>query len=153
MQYLTGFTAQKPREARGLRPWASRGFWAVNPVSYCMGVTSDFSPLTNFVTPTVHLYQSILIMLVSDVQPPMIICPRSLVAVTEADSDSAEVQWTVPTAVDNSGVVPAVTVVPAVRPPRRFHIGTTTLTYIAEDLNRNKGKCSFEITVRGSSTS
>ena len=23
-----------------VRPWASRAFWAVNPVSYCMGVTS-----------------------------------------------------------------------------------------------------------------
>ena len=45
MQYLTGFTAWNPREARGLRPWASRGFQAVNPVSYCMGVTSYFNPI------------------------------------------------------------------------------------------------------------
>ena len=29
--------------ARGLRPWAGSHFWAVNPVSYCMGVTSYFN--------------------------------------------------------------------------------------------------------------
>ena len=28
-----------------VRLWASRGFWAVNPVSYCMGVISYFIAL------------------------------------------------------------------------------------------------------------
>ena len=32
----------KPQEAHGLRPWASLGFSAVNPVSYCMEGTSLF---------------------------------------------------------------------------------------------------------------
>ncbi|XP_076346234.1 sushi, von Willebrand factor type A, EGF and pentraxin domain-containing protein 1-like isoform X1 [Tachypleus tridentatus] len=58
------------------------------------------------------------------------------------------VTWNVPHGIDNSGEIPSVSVLPAVIPPRRFAIGTATITYTAEDRSHNTASCSFMVTVR-----
>ena len=84
-----------------------------------------------------------------DVTKPVIVCPASAVVETAKDESVGHVQWTVPAAVDNSGFQPTVTVVPALVPPVLLPIGDNTITYTAEDGNKNKARCSFTITVRG----
>jgi len=88
----------------------------------------------------------------TDVMAPVIVCPTSIEAETAKDESVGHVQWRVPAAVDNSGFQPTVTVIPALMPPVMLPIGNNTITYTAEDANRNKARCTFTITVRGSST-
>ncbi|XP_013383226.1 sushi, von Willebrand factor type A, EGF and pentraxin domain-containing protein 1 [Lingula anatina] len=83
-----------------------------------------------------------------DTTEPSIMCPDDITVVADDHENTAEVTWEVPVAIDNSGYVPTVTVVPAVVPPRKFQIGRTKVTYHAEDLNKNRAKCSFVITVK-----
>ncbi len=85
----------------------------------------------------------------SDVTAPVIDCPPDVVAEADWDADNTEVTWSVPVAVDNSPYLPLVSVVPAVVPPTIMPIGVTEVTYVAEDGNRNKAKCSFDVEVRG----
>lgn len=65
------------------------------------------------------------------------------------DNDTAEVTWTVPVPVDNSGFIPVLTSDPAVVPPAPFPIGITIVTYSAEDLSQNVAKCKFYVLVLG----
>ncbi|XP_023234729.1 sushi, von Willebrand factor type A, EGF and pentraxin domain-containing protein 1-like [Centruroides sculpturatus] len=83
-----------------------------------------------------------------DVQPPVIKCPENIVVDAEENEASALVKWEIPLAVDNSRDIPTISVIPAIIPPRRFHIGVSTITYIAEDKNKNKKACNFTVTVR-----
>ena len=53
---------------------------------------------------------------------------------------------------DNSGYVPILSSIPAVMPPSSFLLGTTKVTYIAEDLNQNKADCQFYVNVKGAYT-
>jgi len=87
----------------------------------------------------------------ADVMAPVIVCPASIEAETAKDESVGHVEWQVPAAVDNSGFQPAVTVIPALVPPVLLPIGNNSITYTAEDANKNKAKCTFTITVRGSS--
>lgn len=76
-------------------------------------------------------------------------CPRDIETEADADDSSAEVAWQPPVALDNSGIRPIVTVVPAIEPPKRFPIGFTKVKYLAEDLSGNKVKCTFTVRVKG----
>ena len=88
-----------------------------------------------------------------DVTAPVIVCPSSVEAETSRDESVGRVDWRVPAAVDNSGFQPTVTVIPALVPPVLLPIGNHTVTYTAEDGNKNKARCTFTITVRGLSQS
>ncbi len=88
-------------------------------------------------------------MFVSDVEPPVLTCPPNQKVETMVDEDHARVTWYLPLAVDNSGYLPHVSVIPAVIPPTLLPIGDNTITYIAADAARNKQQCSFTIIVIG----
>ncbi|XP_060574827.1 LOW QUALITY PROTEIN: sushi, von Willebrand factor type A, EGF and pentraxin domain-containing protein 1-like [Ruditapes philippinarum] len=83
-----------------------------------------------------------------DTAAPFIMCPYNIEAETDLNENTATVSWQVPLAVDNSGYVPILSSIPAVMPPERFPIGTTKVTYMAEDLNKNKADCHFYIIVK-----
>jgi len=68
---------------------------------------------------------------------------------TAHDESVGRVDWRVPAAVDNSGYQPSVSVIPALQPPVMLPIGHHTVTYTAEDSNKNKARCTFTITVTG----
>lgn len=78
-------------------------------------------------------------------------CPDDLNVSTDTDENTATVLWEVPVAIDNSGLLPVVDVTPAVVPPASLPIGTTYITYVAEDVSKNKAKCKFKVTVSGES--
>lgn len=79
----------------------------------------------------------------------MITCPNNITAEASEDENVGAVWWEIPAAVDNSGFLPTVTVVPALIPPVSVPIGENWITYTAEDSNKNKAKCTFAIIVRG----
>ncbi|XP_063401402.1 sushi, von Willebrand factor type A, EGF and pentraxin domain-containing protein 1-like [Mytilus trossulus] len=83
-----------------------------------------------------------------DTSPPIMKCPPDVEIDADPDDSSAEVIWQPPVALDNSGIRPIVTVVPAIEPPKRFPIGFTKVKYIAEDLSGNKIKCKFTVHVK-----
>ena len=79
----------------------------------------------------------------------MITCPNNITGEASEDENVGAVWWEIPAAVDNSGFLPTVTVVPALIPPVSVPIGENLITYTAEDSNKNKAKCSFSIIIRG----
>lgn len=84
----------------------------------------------------------------TDILPPTfdVPCPASpLISYAEREKFSAEVNWTVPTAIDNSGLKPVIN--SNYHPPRIFRQGTYIITYSAVDQSGNKATCSFTIKV------
>jgi len=85
-----------------------------------------------------------------DVTPPSFenSCPSDILVSLNING-SAEANWTIPIATDNSGIAPAVNVSPiGVRPPYKFN-ETSTVTYTAVDSNGNVAPCTFRIRVEG----
>ena len=69
---------------------------------------------------------------------------------TDTGQPYATVTWTVPTASDNSGSNPTVTVAPSnYNPPMQLNVGTFPVTYTARDSAGNTATLSFTITVKG----
>lgn len=79
----------------------------------------------------------------------MVTCPAHIEAETQRGESWAEVSWSPAAALDNSIYLPTLTIIPAMTSPAQLSIGHTLVTYVAEDLNGNKRKCSFSITVIG----
>ncbi|RPA69155.1 HYR domain-containing protein [Cyclobacteriaceae bacterium YHN15] len=71
-------------------------------------------------------------------------CPANISVSNDAGSCGAVVNWTVPTASDNSG---SVNLISNFEPGAVFPVGTTTVTYTATDAAGNTATCSFEVTV------
>ena len=88
----------------------------------------------------------------ADARPPIIKCPDDISVSTDKDESTATVLWEVPAAIDNSGILPNVEVTPAVVPPTSLPIGTSYITYVAEDVSKNKAKCKFKVIVSGDSS-
>lgn len=85
-----------------------------------------------------------------DVTPPSFenSCPLDILASLNING-SAEANWTVPIATDNSDFAPAINVTPTgVRPPHKFN-ETSDVTYTAVDSNGNIALCTFRIRVEG----
>ena len=69
---------------------------------------------------------------------------------TDTGQSYATVTWTVPTASDNSGNNPTVSVTPSnFNPPIQLNDGTYNVIYTATDTAGNTATLSFTITVRG----
>ncbi|XP_033625701.1 uncharacterized protein LOC117288937, partial [Asterias rubens] len=84
----------------------------------------------------------------TDTVPPTLLnCPSgTLFGAVPFLSSTVDVTWTVPTAVDNSGVTPDITVSP--RGPGPFTVGTTTIEYTATDGSGNVATCNFIVQVQ-----
>ncbi|XP_066295929.1 sushi, von Willebrand factor type A, EGF and pentraxin domain-containing protein 1-like isoform X2 [Branchiostoma lanceolatum] len=88
-----------------------------------------------------------------DEQPPRLVigCPPDIVNGTEEGQNYLTVDWTVPTAVDNSGKPPKMTVTPAgIKPPHKFPITTglpTVVKYAFTDDSGMENTCSFDVKV------
>jgi hypothetical protein len=74
-------------------------------------------------------------------------CPADITVSNDAGDCSAAVNWTVPTATDNSG---SVTLTSNFDPGAVFPVGTTLVTYTATDAAGNQTTCSFNVTVTDS---
>ena len=85
----------------------------------------------------------------ADITPPVLSCPFDISVKTDINENTASVTWQAAVGIDNSGFMPHIDVIPALVPPAALPIGSTTITYIAEDISKNKAKCSFTITVKG----
>ena len=72
--------------------------------------------------------------------------PENIVQNTDANSPTATVTWTPPTASDNFGVV---TLSTNHESGSTFPIGSTTVTYVATDLSLNQVSSSFIIIITG----
>ena len=85
----------------------------------------------------------------TDVTPPLFLsCPSDIRTSIDVDS-SALVNWKVPVAMDNSNIVPQITVSPpSVIPPYKFH-NSTLVVYTAKDSSGNEEECSFKILLEG----
>ncbi|XP_038069618.1 uncharacterized protein LOC119738747 isoform X6 [Patiria miniata] len=87
---------------------------------------------------------------VVDRVPPAITCPTNIIReVTSGNRNGIEVSWTVPTATDNSGAEPTVTLSsnPQQGPGSFFQFGSYTINYRAIDGSGNNEVCSFTVTV------
>eukprot|EP00057_Strongylocentrotus_purpuratus_P028698 XP_011683172.1 PREDICTED: uncharacterized protein LOC578978 isoform X16 [Strongylocentrotus purpuratus] len=81
-----------------------------------------------------------------DMTDPVITgCPQNIAEVLPDDAPAVVVEWTVPTATDNSGNVPLL--VSTASSGDVFTIGTTTVTYTFRDLASNEAICSFTVTI------
>ena len=80
----------------------------------------------------------------SDMTPPIVTnCPQSITYNLPPSTTSREVTWSEPTAVDNSGSIPAVT--QSHQPGDVFVVGSTEVTYVFTDQSGNEATCSFVI--------
>ncbi|KAM6949553.1 LOW QUALITY PROTEIN: sushi, von Willebrand factor type A, EGF and pentraxin domain-containing protein 1 [Aplochiton taeniatus] len=82
-----------------------------------------------------------------DSEPPVIRCPRDLVAETDERRGTANVSWNEPVATDNGGEEVLVQVKPVYSPPQLFPIGVERITYTATDRVGNQASCTFTVTV------
>jgi len=84
---------------------------------------------------------------VIDNEAPEITCPANIMVNNDAGVCEAVVNYSLPTVTDNctSGIVPNLTTGSA--SGSAFPVGTTTVTYLAEDAGGNTTQCSFTVTV------
>jgi CUB/sushi domain-containing protein len=99
-----------------------------------------------------------------DVTPPEIKCPANVTLDALKSESFSTYSWTTPEASDNSGITTDLISVPAVpttttttngtreggvesRSEMRFRLGTSTVTYKAQDRRGNMAECSFHVTV------
>jgi len=81
---------------------------------------------------------------VIDQEPPTMNCPADITVFTDPEQCDAIVTWTPPQAIDNCE---ANIVSNSHTPDTAFPVGTTTVTYVAEDITGAQITCSFNITV------
>nr|XP_023016002.1 sushi, von Willebrand factor type A, EGF and pentraxin domain-containing protein 1-like [Leptinotarsa decemlineata] len=85
-----------------------------------------------------------------DITSPEIMCPDDLVALSLTGKNYAHVSWIEPNVTDNSGLNVTTWMKPVIEniTDFKFEIGTTLVTYYAQDAFENKAKCSFHVTVK-----
>ena len=77
--------------------------------------------------------------------PPSVVCPDSVSFSVLVGSAGRDVTWSDPTVSDNSGSVSLV--FNSHESGSTFGPGQTTVTYIYQDPNNNRGQCEFTITI------
>ncbi len=83
---------------------------------------------------------------VSEDVAPTIICPADITVNTDQGICTAAVNYNLPTAADNCGN-PTLALLEGLNTGASFPIGTTLVTYQAEDASGNTATCSFNVTV------
>ena len=81
---------------------------------------------------------------------PVITCPPDInQQVTSGSENGAQIRWAMPTATDNTGIPPVVTLSsdPSQIPNSLFIFGSHNISYTATDLAGNQAMCTFTITV------
>ena len=84
-----------------------------------------------------------------DKTPPTLTCPENITTNTLLGKNYTLVNWTIPTASDNSGVAPNVWTKPDVTFPWNAEIGFHLITYLAQDESGNIVQCQFSVIVTG----
>ncbi|MBC6369073.1 HYR domain-containing protein, partial [Algoriphagus sp. AK58] len=98
-----------------------------------------------------NTYSASFTVTVNDTEDPMIEgMPANISVSSDADKCGAIVTWTAPTAKDNCEVKTFTT---SHAPGSLFPIGTTTVTYTAEDIHGNVQTSSFDVTVTNNAPS
>nr|XP_006816609.1 PREDICTED: sushi, von Willebrand factor type A, EGF and pentraxin domain-containing protein 1-like [Saccoglossus kowalevskii] len=84
-----------------------------------------------------------------DNEPPKFLnCPSDVTVTAELHMSKGKLTWEEPTATDNSGIAPSITMIPNIQgPPFWFPIGESTVTYIAMDGEHLVDECRFIVTV------
>ncbi len=82
---------------------------------------------------------------IDTIAPVLTNCPPNITVTADANCQ-AVANWTVPTAIDNCGLM---TLTSTAGPGSVFTEGTNTVTYTAEDIYGNRSTCSFVVTVEG----
>jgi hypothetical protein len=118
---------------------------AASGTSFAVGVTTNTFTVTDGAGNTATCSFSVT---VTDAELPVwAACPANITVSTSTTSCDAVVSWTAPTATDNCAVVNSSG---TQTPGSTFALGTTTVTYTADDAAGNTATCAFDITVNDS---
>ena len=82
---------------------------------------------------------------VIDFEPPAMTCPEDVTVFTTPGTCDAAAQWDLPILVDNCGTAQITS--SSHNPGDTFPLGTTQITYTAEDAAGNENSCSFNVIV------
>ncbi|XP_069622657.1 sushi, von Willebrand factor type A, EGF and pentraxin domain-containing protein 1 [Ranitomeya imitator] len=82
-----------------------------------------------------------------DIEPPVIKCPDDITAENIQHQNTAQINWEIPEAKDNTEEEVLIEVSPAFLPPHMFPIGEVTVRYTATDSSGNEASCTFNIKV------
>ena len=88
----------------------------------------------------------VLLLPIDTVKPIIFNIPRNITQHTDHGLPTATVDWTEPTAVDNSGIQ---TLTSTHSPGFSFDIGVTIVTYMSVDFSGLETAASFSVTVKG----
>ena len=89
---------------------------------------------------------SVIITSLTDIAPPNIQCPQSILVRTDPGQSYATTIWNVPIPTDNSNEPLNVC---GLQPPQLFNVGYTSIRYDVVDSAGLSSSCVFSIEVRG----
>ncbi|CAH1985833.1 unnamed protein product [Acanthoscelides obtectus] len=85
-----------------------------------------------------------------DIEPPKIVCPDNIIGTTLPGKRFGHVFWKEPLVPDNSGLNVSLWLKPAI--PNiasfKFEIGSTLVSYYAQDAFQNRAHCSFKVIIK-----
>ncbi|MGC1471750.1 MAG: HYR domain-containing protein [Psychroserpens sp.] len=116
-----------------------------SPYTFNLGVTTVEYTVTDTATPPMSISKTLTITVFDD-EDPMITALSDVVVTNDAGVCGASVSWTEPSASDNC-LVSSFTQTTGFSNPFTFPLGTTTVTYEAEDASGNTSTASFDVTV------
>ncbi len=117
----------------------------VSGTSFAVGVTTNTFTATDGAGNTATCSFTVT---VTDAEAPVwTACPANITVSTSTNSCDAVVSWTAPSSTDNCAVVNSSG---TQTPGSTFTLGTTTVSYTADDAAGNIATCSFDITVNDS---
>ena len=131
-------------------PWKGIFYTRVCPV-YQMSFSFLFSLQHKKFSLSIPTHTILFVVAFLDVTSPSITCPEDLTVENDPGKPAARVTLPRPTASDNSGEAPTITISPPdVGATHEFHIGNSTvITYFATDAAGWKTSCSFSVKVKG----
>ncbi|KRT86167.1 hypothetical protein AMK59_801 [Oryctes borbonicus] len=84
-----------------------------------------------------------------DVTKPRIVCPENIRNNTLPGKNYGQAIWLLPNATDNSGINVTLWTKPSIKDMAsfKFKIGTTNVTYFAQDMFKNTARCNFIVEI------